>query len=70
MPEATYNIVRRAYSQRAIVEVVDGFVAANLRAMALQAERQDGEYSAVAVEHGTQYPEPVVCQSTLAIAWV
>jgi len=39
-----YRIVRRAYSEFTEIEVVAGWLPAQLRAMELQAERRDGEY--------------------------
>lgn len=43
--ETTFTISRRAYSKYVAVETFAGtWVNAQLRAMALQAERRDGEY--------------------------
>lgn len=41
---SNYRIVRRAFSQFTEIEVVAGWLPAQLRAMELQAERHDGEY--------------------------
>lgn len=41
----TYQIARRAFGQYATVETgISGWVAAEMRASKLQAEKQDGEY--------------------------
>lgn len=41
----TYQIARRAYGKYETVETgIDGWVVAEVRAMALQSEKQDGEY--------------------------
>jgi hypothetical protein len=40
----TYQIARRAFSAYSTVETVEGYVAAQLRAMSLQAANRDGEY--------------------------
>ncbi len=40
----TFQIARRAFSNYTTVETVEGFVAANLRSMELQAANRDGEY--------------------------
>lgn len=40
----TFQIARRAFSTYTTVEVVEGFVAATLRSMELQAANRDGEY--------------------------
>lgn len=72
MTKQEYNIVRRAYSQRTIAEQFIGtWVDAALHAMKVEADRRDGEYSAIPAEHGLQYPDDGgVDQSTLSIAWV
>lgn len=52
MKTSVYQIARRAFGSYTVVETMEGtLVAASLRAMALQAERQDGEYF--------EYPEGV-----------
>ena len=71
MIKQEYNIVRRAYSQRTVVaRMVLSFVDAELTAMAMQNEQQDGEYFAVPAVHGVQYPATGADQSTLRIAYV
>lgn len=67
-----YNIVRRAWGKREVVETFSGeWHKAECFAMSLQATKNDGEYSAIPVEHGMQYPdEGGVDQSTLPIAWL
>lgn len=42
--QTAFQIARRAFSAYTTVETVEGFVAAQLRAMALQAANADGEY--------------------------
>ena len=44
MTDKAFQIARRAYGEYAVVETVSGYQAASLRAMALEAERGDGEY--------------------------
>ena len=71
MIKQEYNIVRRAYSQRTIVAtMVLSFVDAELTAMMMQNEQQDGEYFAVPAKHGLEYPAEGADQSTLPIAWL
>ena len=40
----TFQIARRAFSNYTTVEMVEGYVAAHLRSMELQAANADGEY--------------------------
>jgi hypothetical protein len=44
MTSTTFQIARRAFGAYTTAETVDGYVAAQLRAMALQAANADGEY--------------------------
>lgn len=40
----TFQIARRAFSAYTVVEMIEGYVAAQLRSMELQAANADGEY--------------------------
>ena len=44
MTDKLFQIARRAYGDYTVVEMVNGYLAASLRAMALEYERSDGEY--------------------------
>lgn len=44
MTNTAYRIVRRAFGEFTEIEVVEGWLAAQLRAMELEANRKDGEY--------------------------
>jgi len=50
MTDKPFQIVRRAYGRYTVVEIVNGYQAASLRAMALEYERSDGEYSVYAAD--------------------
>ena len=62
-----YRIVRRAFSKFTEVEVVAGWLAAQLRAMDLQAERNDGEY--LIRDIGEEYHRAPVTQCPVQAAW-
>ena len=44
MTDKAFQIARRAYGEYTVVETVNGYPAASLRAMVLEYARGDGEY--------------------------
>lgn len=62
-----YRIVRRAYSQFTEIEIVEGWLPAQLRAMEIQAERHDGEYLIRNI--GEEYHRPTNPQCPVQAAW-
>lgn len=61
----TFQIARRAFSTYTTIEIVDGYVAAHLRAMSLQAANRDGEYMVFAADETPGQRPTQVSQSPM-----
>jgi hypothetical protein len=53
----TYRIVRRAFSTYTDIELVEGWVNAELRAMSLKATNRDGDYLVRGIDEPNWSPE-------------
>lgn len=67
----TYQIARRAYGKYETIETgIESWVAAEVRAMALQAEKNDGEYFTFRDDETPCSRPSVNCQVQAAFAYL